>query len=111
MAGVRYRTEPGFEFLHRELKQHRHLTLQLLWEVCRVQEPGGYGYSRFCNLYRRWRRKQNLVMRQEHRAGEKVAQRVVVRYHLAGTPPAAPAAAVPADVPPSLRLPDSVATH
>ena len=70
LTGVRYRTEPDFEYLHRELKQRKHLTLQLLWEEYRVQEPGGYGYSRFCDLYRRWCKKQNLVMRQEHRAGE-----------------------------------------
>ena len=30
------------------------------------------GNSRFCDLYRKWRKKQHLVMRQEHRAGEKV---------------------------------------
>ena len=29
-------------------------------------------YSRFCELYRRWRRKQDLVLRQEHKAGEKL---------------------------------------
>ena len=71
-AGVRHRAEPDFEHLQRELKQHKHLTLQLLWEEYRGQEPGGYGYSRFCDLYRQWRKKQNLVMRQTHRAGEKV---------------------------------------
>lgn len=38
-AGVRYRTEPDFEYLHRELKRHRHVTLQLLWEEYREQEP------------------------------------------------------------------------
>jgi transposase len=36
------------------------------------QHPGGYGYSRFCDLYRRWRRKLDVVLRQEHRAGEKM---------------------------------------
>ena len=72
LAGVRYRTEPDFEYLQRELKQHKHLTLRLLWEEYRGREPGGYGYSRFCDLYRKWRKKQHLVMRQEHRAGEKV---------------------------------------
>ncbi len=51
LAGVRYRTEPDFDYLHRELKQHKHLTLQLLSEEYRGQEPGGYGYSRFCDLY------------------------------------------------------------
>ncbi len=36
------------------------------------QQPEGYGYSRFCELYQRWRRKQEVVLRQEHRAGEKL---------------------------------------
>ena len=53
LAGVRYRTEPDFDYLHRELKQHKHLTLQLLWEEYRGRGPGGYGYSRFCDLYRK----------------------------------------------------------
>src|SRR5437016_1079525 len=34
--------------VHRELKTHRHLTLQLIWEEYRQNQPDGYGYSRFC---------------------------------------------------------------
>src|SRR5439155_935876 len=34
--------------------------------------PDGYGYSRFCELYHRWSRNQDVVLRQEHRAGEKM---------------------------------------
>ena len=33
--------------------------------------PEGYGYSRFCELYGRWRKKQDVVLRQEHQPGEK----------------------------------------
>ena len=58
--------------IHTELQQHKHLTLQLVWEEYRAQNPDGYGYSRFCELYQRWRRKQEVVLRQEHRAGEKL---------------------------------------
>ena len=32
----------------------------------------GYGYSHFCALYNRWRQSLDVVMRQEHRAGEKL---------------------------------------
>ncbi|MBS1983471.1 MAG: hypothetical protein JST16_04805 [Bdellovibrionales bacterium] len=35
----------------------RHLTLQLLWEEYREANPDGYRYSRFCELYQRWRSK------------------------------------------------------
>jgi transposase len=48
------------------------VTLQLLWEEYRQSQPEGYRYSRFCELYRRWHRKQDVVLRQEHRAGEKM---------------------------------------
>ncbi len=36
------------------------------------QPEDGYRYSRFCELYQRWRRKQDVVLRQEHKAGEKL---------------------------------------
>jgi transposase len=45
--------------------------MQLLWEEYREANPDGYRYSRFCELYQRWRKKLDVVMRQEHKAGEK----------------------------------------
>lgn len=62
---------PDFSALHRELQQHAHLTLQLAWEEYREARPEGYGYSRFCELYGRWLRKQDVVLRQQHKPGEK----------------------------------------
>ena len=64
--------EPDFAAIHAELQQHKDLTLQLVWEEYRAVHPGGYRYSRFCELYKRWRRKLEVVLRQEHRAGEKL---------------------------------------
>src|SRR5215469_2043297 len=66
------RTLPDFVAIHEQLRTHRHLTLQLLWEEYRQANPDGYRYSRFCELYQRWRRKQDVVLRQEHKAGEKL---------------------------------------
>src|SRR4051794_2321223 len=63
---------PDFADLHRQRQQHAHLTQQLLWEEYRQANPNGYQYSRFCELYQRWRRKQDVVLRQEHKAGEKL---------------------------------------
>jgi predicted lysophospholipase L1 biosynthesis ABC-type transport system permease subunit len=54
---------PDFADLHRQRQQHRHVTQQLLWEEYRQSNPNGYQYSRFCELYRRWRRKQDVVLR------------------------------------------------
>jgi transposase len=63
---------PDFADLHLQRQQHPHLTQQLLWEEYRQANPNGYRYSRFCELYQRWRRKQDVVLRQEHKAGEKM---------------------------------------
>jgi transposase len=64
--------EPDFPGVHAELQKHKHLTLQLVWEEYRTTHPQGYRYSRFCELYQRWRRQLEVVLRQEHRAGEKL---------------------------------------
>ena len=66
------RPQPDFGAIHEQLRTHRHLTLQLLWEEYRDSDPNTYRYSRFCELYQRWRRKLDVVMRQEHKAGEKM---------------------------------------
>src|SRR4029077_15953548 len=63
---------PDFGHLHEELQRHSHLTLQLAWEEYRQAHPDGYGYSRFCELYRQWRQRLDVVLRQEHQAGEKL---------------------------------------
>jgi transposase len=63
---------PDFPSLHQELRRHRHLTLQLLWQEYKQAHPDGYQYSRFCELYHRWARQLDLTLRQEHRAGEKL---------------------------------------
>ena len=46
--------------------------MQLIWEEYRINHGAGYSYSRFCELYRDWLKKLDLVLRQEHRAGEKM---------------------------------------
>ena len=64
--------EPDFAAIHAELQQDKHLTLLLVWQEYRLQHPEGYRYSRFCELYGRWRRKRDVVLRQAYRAGEKL---------------------------------------
>ena len=65
---------PGLDFseVHRQMQANRFVTLQLLWEEYREKQSGGYGYSRFCELYKRWNRNRNVTLRQDHRAGEKL---------------------------------------
>jgi len=63
---------PDFNLVHKELKSRKSVTLQLLWEEYREAYPEGFNYSWYCELYRQWARKLDIVMRQEHRAGEKI---------------------------------------
>jgi transposase len=67
-----HRFLPDFALLHEELQTHRHLTLQLWWEEYHQNHPDGYSYTRLCELYQRWRRHLDVVLRQEHKAGEKL---------------------------------------
>ena len=64
-------TQPDWAYIHRELKR-KNVTLFLLWQEYKAAEPGGFQYSWFCQGYRRWAGKLDLVMRQHHRAGEKL---------------------------------------
>jgi transposase len=48
------------------------VTLQLLWLEHKAGHPDGYQYTQFCRHYLRWARQLDVVMRQEHRAGEKL---------------------------------------
>ena len=66
------RTPMDFTAIHEQLRSSKYVTLQLLWEEYRQANPDGYRYSRFCELYQRWRSKLDVVLRQEHKAGEKM---------------------------------------
>jgi transposase len=69
--GHRRRDEPDWAALHRELKR-KHVTLQILWDEYIEQNPDGYRYSRFCELYRAWASRVSVTMRQRHAGGEKL---------------------------------------
>jgi transposase len=62
---------PDWPALHPELR-HKGMTLGLLWQEYRQNHPTGYGYSQFCELYRRWVRTLEPVLRQHYVAGEKL---------------------------------------
>lgn len=62
---------PDWNQIHQELKFPK-TTLFLLWQEYRASNPEGYQYSWFCENYRAWQGKLDLVMRQNHRAGEKL---------------------------------------
>ncbi len=62
---------PDWAHVHRELRR-KNVTLSLLWEAYRAAHmQDGYGYSRFCELYRGWEGRLAPTMRQHHIAGER----------------------------------------
>jgi transposase len=62
---------PDWSSIHHELRK-KGVTLFLLWQEYKESSPEGYQYSWFCEHYQTWTGKLDLVMRQDHRAGEKL---------------------------------------
>ena len=65
------RALPDWAKVHLELRR-KGVTLMLLWHEYRETFPDGYAYSQFNELYRHWKLHLDVVMRQEHKAGEKM---------------------------------------
>jgi transposase len=70
-SSERNKAAPDLKHVHRELRR-KGVTLELLWQEYRALHPDGYGYSRFCDLYRDFRKGLDVVMRQSHTPGEKL---------------------------------------
>lgn len=64
------RPAPNWPELHAELRR-KGVTLRLLWLEYRDLHPDGYGYSQFCEHYKRWAIRLKPSMRFNHIAGEK----------------------------------------
>lgn len=56
---------PDWGTVHAELRR-KGVTLQLLWREYRASHPDGYGYSQYCEHYRRWKATLRPTMRQVH---------------------------------------------
>lgn len=48
--GHRRIAEPDWASVHREMKR-KHVTLTILWDEYIAANPGGFSYSRYCDLY------------------------------------------------------------
>lgn len=69
------RVLPDMAELHKELRGQRRckgVTRHLLWEEYRRANPAGYGYTQFCEYYKRFESSLEPVLRQPYRAGEKL---------------------------------------
>lgn len=65
------RDMPSIDYLVSEMKRP-HVTLSQLWLEYKAADPEGYQYTQFCHYYRGAKKKLDVVLRQEHRAGEKL---------------------------------------
>lgn len=65
---------PDMNYIHKELKFRKKtkVTLQLLWDEYKKDNPDGYEYTQFRVHYKRYKQTLNPSMRQTHLAGEKV---------------------------------------
>lgn len=65
------RPMPNWQSVHNELRR-KGVTLELLWQEYKAEQPDGFQYSAFCDRYRQWRQHLSLSMRQTHTPGEKL---------------------------------------
>ena len=63
---------PDWDAVDRDLRRTKFVTRFVLWEEYRREHPDGYSYTRFCELFRAWRGRQDLSMRLTHVAGERL---------------------------------------
>lgn len=68
--------KPDFHGIQQELAQNKHTNLRFIWEEqYRKQYPDGLGYSQFCEVYRRWSKRdalQNVTMHLEREPGKEL---------------------------------------
>lgn len=66
-------TEPDWSIVQRELAT-KGVTLEILWAeyASATPQPATMSYREFCRRYRRYRGRYGVVMRQQHKAGEKL---------------------------------------
>lgn len=63
--------EADFALIRRELSRPG-VTRLLLWQEYKAREPDGVQYSVFCERYREWLGRQDVVLRHNHKPGEKL---------------------------------------
>lgn len=63
--------EPNWSYLHKE-RRRKGVTLQLLWEEYKAENPSGYQYTQFCHLHREYAKTVEYSFRNEHKGGEKL---------------------------------------
>lgn len=64
-------TEPDLEYVFREMKK-KNVTLMLLWEEYKRDNPNGLMYTQFCERYKEFKKTNQISLHIEHKAGEEM---------------------------------------
>jgi transposase len=67
---VSKRPQPNFTLIQEQLSR-KGVTMMLLWQEYKAEQPDGYQYSQFCEIYRIWKGQHNISLHQVYKAGEK----------------------------------------
>ncbi|MBX9694647.1 MAG: IS21 family transposase, partial [Cyanobacteria bacterium] len=67
----RQHEDPDWEKIDRELRR-KGMTKNLTWIEYREENPNGLSYPQFCKRLRKWQKQRDVVMQQEHKAGDKL---------------------------------------
>jgi transposase len=70
-AQVGLRSTPDWKAVQRELLK-KNMTLAVVWEDYKKENPDGYERSQFCHLFREWEGTTEIRMSQNHRPGERL---------------------------------------
>ena len=70
-TGEEKHSEPDLENIHREM-QRKGVTLTLLWEEYKTAHSDGLMYTQFCQRYRDFRKQNDVYMRKQYKAGERL---------------------------------------
>ncbi|HVI39950.1 MAG TPA: IS21 family transposase [Anaerovoracaceae bacterium] len=63
--------EPDLNYIFSEMKR-KHVTLMLLWEEYKRDNPDGLMYTQFCERYRSFKKTNQISLHIEHKAGEEM---------------------------------------
>jgi len=77
------KAEPDFSYIDKEMKK-KGVTLFLLWEEYKLEQPSGYMYTQFCTKYREYRKKNSVYMRKVYKAAERMLvdwAGLTMKYH------------------------------
>ena len=64
--------EPDLEYIDKELKTNKHMTMMILHEEYLKENPNGLKYTQFCERYRDYIKTRKISMHVERKSGERM---------------------------------------